>query len=169
MVEWTGVRYADTPTLEVETYIDASPERVWEIVSDIHLLPPLSKELQAVEWLDGATGPAVGARFLGRNKHDAFGEWETTSYVTECAAPRVFTWAVQDVERPGAVWRFTLEPKGAGTVLRQWVQMGPGFSGLSVAIEKMPDKEEKIVYVRLKEYEAGMTANLAHIKALAEA
>lgn len=169
MVEWTGARYADTPTLEVETYIEASPDRVWEIVSDIHLMPPLSAELQRVEWQGDADGPAVGARFTGYNRHDAFGEWQTTSIVTECEAPRVFTWAVQDVENPGAVWRFTLEPQGSGTVLRQWVQMGPGFSGLSVAIEKMPEKEEKIVFVRLKEYEAGMTANLAHVKALAEA
>lgn len=168
MVEFTGIRYADVPTLQVETYIDASPGRIWEIVSDIHLLPPLSSELQSVEWQDGATGPSVGARFIGHNKHDAMGEWQTTSIVTECEAPRVFTWAVSDPDTPTAVWRFTLEPKGEGTVLRQWVQMGPGRSGLSIAIERWPEKEEKIVFVRLKEYEAGMTANLAHVKAVAE-
>ena len=37
-----------------------------------------------------------------------------------------------------------------GTLLRQWVQMGPGRSGLSVAIDRMPEKEQKIVFVRLR-------------------
>lgn len=167
-MEWTGARYADKPTVEVETLVDAPPERVWRIVSDITLMPELSTEVQRVEWEDGATGPSVGARFTGYNKHEAFGEWETTSIVIECAAPRVFAWAVGDVQVPGAIWRFTLEPAGAGTVLRQWVQMGPARSGLSVAIDRMPDKEQKIVFVRLREYEASMAANLAEIKARAE-
>jgi len=48
------------------------------------------------------------------------------------------------------------------------VQMGPGRSGLSVAIDQMPDKEQKIVFVRLREFEANMEATLALIKGLAE-
>lgn len=168
MVEFTGIRHADTPTLEVEMHIEASPDCVWQFVSDIHVLPPLSNELQAVEWQDGATGPVVGARFTGYNKREDMGEWQTTSIVTQCEAPRVFAWAVGNVERPAAVWRFTLEPSGSGTVLRQWVQMGPGPSGLTMAIERWPEKEQKIVFVRLREYEAAMRANLAHIKAVAE-
>ncbi|MEU8138966.1 SRPBCC family protein [Streptodolium elevatio] len=167
-MEWTGQRYADTPTVAVETYIEAPPARVWELVSDIHLLPRLSSELRSVEWLDGATGPAVGNTFAGDNKHDAFGEWRTTSYITECEPPHRLAWAVTDPEEPTATWRFTVRPEGSGTVLEQWVRMGPGRSGLSVAIEQMPEKEQKIVFVRLREFEAGITANLAAIKDLAE-
>jgi hypothetical protein len=48
------------------------------------------------------------------------------------------------------------------------VQMGPGRSGLSLAIERMPDKEQKIVFVRLREFETGISNNLAAIKKLAE-
>ncbi|MGH3518418.1 MAG: SRPBCC family protein, partial [Haloechinothrix sp.] len=36
------------------------------------------------------------------------------------------------------------------------------------AIEKMPDKEQKIVFVRLREFESVMTANLQQVKKLAE-
>jgi uncharacterized protein YndB with AHSA1/START domain len=167
-MEWTGARYADKPTVEVETFVAAPPERVWDVVSDITLMAELSDELQRVEWEDGATGPGVGARFTGYNKHEAFGEWQTSSIVVECEAPKVFTWAVGDPDHPGAVWRFTLEPSGEGTILRQWVQMGPARSGLSVAIDRMPDREQKIVFVRLREYETGMTANLAEIKSRVE-
>jgi len=28
-VEWTGVRYADNPTVEAATWIDTDPARVW--------------------------------------------------------------------------------------------------------------------------------------------
>jgi hypothetical protein len=67
-----------------------------------------------------------------------------------------------------ATWRFTLRPDGAGTVLEQWARMGPARSGLSLAIDAMPDKEAKIVFVRLREWEAGLKHNLAAIKKLAE-
>ena len=167
-MEWTGARYADKPTVEVPIEIDAPPERVWAIVSDIAVMPGASPELQAVEWLDGRNGPGLGARFAGHNRHEAFGEWSTVSVIVEYDPPRVFAWAVGDPEFPAAIWRFSLEPHEGGTLLRQWVQMGPGRSGLSYAIDRMPDKEQKIVFVRLREFEANMGATLAAIKRLAE-
>jgi uncharacterized protein YndB with AHSA1/START domain len=168
-VKWTGARYTDTPTVEVRTWIDAPPERVWALVSDIALMPRTSGELQSVSWLDGATAPAPGARFLGRSRHEAFGEWTTTSTITECEPCHVFAWAVTDPAEPSAVWRFRLHPGDGGTELSQWMQMGPGRSGLSAAMDRMPDKEQKIVFVRLRECERNMTATLDHIKRLAEA
>ncbi|MGY0488156.1 SRPBCC family protein [Streptomyces sp. WG-D5] len=166
-MEWTGARYADQPTVEVRRTIEAPPRRVWELVSDIGLMPDLSEELQAAEWLDERRG--VGASFRGRSRHEAFGEWETTSYVVECAAPRVFAWAVNDPEHPSALWRFTLDERpGGGTELTQWARLGPGPSGLTPAIERMPEKEQKIVHVRLREWERNMTATLDTLKALAE-
>ncbi|MFD8717118.1 SRPBCC family protein [Streptomyces sp. NPDC059629] len=168
-MEWTGACYADKPTIEVRTWIDAPPERVWALVSDIELMPDMSEELRSVAWLDGASGPAVGARFVGRSEHEAFGTWETTSHVIECEPGSVLAWAVQDPAAPSAVWRFRLRPEDGGTELSQWMQLGPGRSGLSVAIDRMPDKEQKIVFVRLREFERGITATLAQIKQRAEA
>ena len=167
-MEWTGARYADKPTVEVRTWIDAPPARVWEVVSDIELMPAMSSELQSVEWLDGADRQGVGARFLGRSRHEALGEWEATSYVVEFEPERVFGWAVGDSASPSARWRFRLEPKDGGTGLSEWVQLGPARSGLSFAIDQMPDKEQKIVFVRMREFERNMAATLEHIKTLAE-
>ena len=167
-MEWTGARYADLPTVEVSTWIDAPPEYVWGLVSDIGLMPGLSRELQSVEWLDGVSRPAVGARFVGRSKHDALGEWSTTSCIVELDPGRALAWAVGDPEQPSATWRFTLHPERGGTTLSQWVRLGPGRSGLSIAIDQMPDKEQKIVFVRMREFEESMTRSLAAIKALAE-
>jgi uncharacterized membrane protein len=167
-MEWTGARYADNPTVQVQTWIGASPRRVWELVSDIELMPTMSQELQSVQWLDGAREPAVGAKFIGRSKHESLGEWATTSHVIECEPERVFAWAVEDPANPTAIWRFGLEPKNGGTELSEWMQMGPARSGLSFAIDRMPEKEQKIVFVRMREFEQNMAATLAHIKKLAE-
>jgi uncharacterized protein YndB with AHSA1/START domain len=167
-MEWTGARFADRPVVEVPIEIDAPPERVWAIVCDIEVMPEASPELQAVEWLDGRSGPGLGARFTGRNRNEAFGEWSTTSVIVEYDPPRVFAWAVGDPEQPAAVWRFSLEPRDGGTLLRERVRVGPGRSGLSMAIERMPDKEQKIVFVRLRELEANMGTTLAAIKERAE-
>lgn len=163
-MEWTGARYADCPTVEVELLIDASPDDVWALVSDPLVMPDWSGELQSVSWLDGATSGAVGRRFEGHNANPALGEWTTVSTIVECDPGRRFAWAVGDPDDPSAVWRFTLIPEAGRTRLRQWVQIGPGWSGLSVAIESMPEKEQKIVFVRLREHEASMTRTLEGIK-----
>ncbi len=168
-MEWTGAKYADGPTAQVEIWIDAPVQRVWEIVSDVTLMPQFSDELQSATWLGGASGPAVGNTFLGSSSHPALGEWQTTSHVVQCEAPRVFTWAVNDPENPTATWRFTLEPQDGGTRLRQWMRMGPARSGLSLAIDRMPEKEEKIVFVRMREFESAMSGTVAAIKERAEA
>jgi ligand-binding SRPBCC domain-containing protein len=167
-MEWTGQRYADTPAVAVTTYIEAPPERVWALVSDIYLMPRLSSELQEVEWLGRVSEPAVGCRFRGRNTHRALGTWETVSTIVACDEPREFGWAVGDPAHPSATWKFTLSPEGPGTVLEQRAQLGPGRSGLNLAIEAMPENEQKIVFVRLRDFEAGCTSNLAAIKELAE-
>jgi uncharacterized membrane protein len=168
-MEWTGARYTDKPAVEVRTWIDAPVERVWAVVSDIKLMPGMSDELQSAEWLNGVTSPAVGARFIGRSRHEALGEWATTSHVIEFEPGRVFAWAVEDPDNPTAIWRFRLEPKDGGTELSEWMQMGPARSGLSLAIDRMPEKEQKIVFVRMREFEHNMTVTLGHIKKLAEA
>jgi ligand-binding SRPBCC domain-containing protein len=170
-MEWTGQVYADCPTAAAQIYIEAPPERVWGMVSDIFLMPELSSELREVAWLDGdreTFGPAVGHRFTGRNAHPAMGEWETVSTVVACDPQRRFAWAVGDPGHPSAIWRFTLRPDGTGTLLEQWYQMGPARSGLNIAIDAMPDEEQKIVFVRLREHETGMKHNLEAIKERAE-
>ena len=162
------MRYADRPSVDVEIRVDAPPSRVWELVSDITLPARFSEELQEAAWIDGATGPAAGARFRGTNRHPAIGEWQTTSVLVEHEPERVFAWAIGDAAEPSASWRFELEPAGDGTLLRHSCVFGPGPSGLSAAIEQRPDKEERIIERRCEEHRANMQRVLDGIKALAE-
>ncbi|OII61917.1 hypothetical protein BJP40_30235 [Streptomyces sp. CC53] len=172
------MRYADGPTATVEITIEAPPERVWELVTDITLPARLSPELRQAEWLDGATGPTVGARFEGRNVHETVGEWRTHSRVEVLDAPTRFTWAVvsarpdrnPDFTHPMATWSFALEPlaDGTGTLLRQTARMGPAPSGVTPFIEKAPEHEEQIVAARLGQLRTNIEATLRGVKALAE-
>lgn len=160
------MRYADGPTTEAETRIDAEPEAVWALVTDLGFLTAASTEMQRAAWLDDA-GPGSGARIRGEHRHEARGEWTTVSTVTGWEPDRVFEWTVEAEQDggPAAVWRFELVPDGAGTRLRQWARMGPGPSGVSEVIAARPDREERIVAGRLREWQAGMERNLARIRA----
>ena len=166
------VRYADGPTVEVLARIEASAERVWDLVTDIELPARFSSEFRGAAWVSGdagGEGPAEGARFVGRNHHDALGEWVTTSYVTRCEPGRVFEWSVTDPHSPSATWWFTIEAAGDGAVvLRQGTRLGPGRSGLNIAIDAMPEKEERIIARRLQEHERNMQATVDGVKRLAE-
>lgn len=161
------MRHADRPTADVELYVEAPPERIWPLVTDLGLHVTISDELKAATW-ENEGGAALGKRFVGTNRNTYFGEWQTTATVVEYDEPRAFAWAVGDVDDPNTTWRFSLRSQGSGTVLTQWMRLGTGASGLTIAIEKMPDKEERIVAVRMKEFRAAMQANLDAIKELAE-
>ena len=164
------MRYADGPGVSVEVEIDAPPARVWEFVSDIDLSARFSEEFQGAEWLDGATGPAPGATFRGTKRHPAVGEWQTTSVLVACEPEVAFAWAVGDADNPAASWRFELaRADGGATRVRYSCVLGPAPSGLSAAIERMPDKEERIIERRLDEHRANMQRVLDGIKQLAEA
>ncbi len=162
------MRFADCPTTETEVYVAAPPEQVWPLVTEIMTPARFGTELQEASWVDEGDAPRLGARFTGRNFHPARGEWETTSTIVDFEPVHRFGWAVGDPEVPSAVWRLELAPEGSGTRLRYWAQMGPGPSGMTVVIEKMPDKEEKIIGRRLEEWQANMAATINGIKEMAE-
>ena len=159
------MRYADGPTTEATARVAAPPRAVWDLVTDPGFLARVSTEMQRASWGEGDE-PGLGARLHGHHRHDAIGEWSTVSTVTGWEPGRLFEWTVEPGGDEGAtaVWRFELTPDGDGTVLRQWARMGPGPSGLSQAIERWPDKEERIVEGRLREWRTGMERNLDAVR-----
>ena len=161
------MRMSDRPTAEAEVLVGAPPERVWELVTDIELPARFSEEFLGAYWV-GGDGPALGASFVGRSTHPAIGEWEAESFVEFYEEGRRFGWATVDPSNPGSRWCFELEPVDGGTRLRYSMSIGPGPSGLSIAIEAMPEKEPRILERRLREHHANMTRTLQGIAALAE-
>jgi Polyketide cyclase / dehydrase and lipid transport len=162
------MRYRDQPTIEVTQRVRCDVSTAWDLVTDINLPARCSSELQAVEWLDRANKVAVGARFRGRNKHEAFGDWATVCEVVEVEDQRRWVYNVVGPEGTSATWGFEVEPTSDGVLVRQWGRMGPGPSGLTPAIVAMPDKEARIVSNRLAEWQQNMAANLEQVRSQAE-
>lgn len=160
------VKYADGPTTSVEVHIDAPPSAVWPLLCDINAPAEFSREFQGADWLDA--GPALGATFRGRNEHKVVGEWSVVCRVTAMDHERAFEWTIGDLDHPAARWRFDLEPDGDGSTLKFTAQIGPAPSGLTPAIERMPDREEDIVAKRIGEHNANMHRTIEGYKQLAE-
>ena len=159
-------RFADGSVVEVSTEIAAPPDRVWSVVTDINAPAAFQDEFAGAEWLDD--GPALGARFVGRNQRRGF-DWETTSWVIGYEPEREFAWAVSDPENPGATWSFRLVPTEGGTLLTFHRLLGPGPSGITSIIAREPEREEEIIARRDETHRRHMQATVDGIKGLAEA
>lgn len=158
----------DGPGVMVEIDIDAKPEVVWPLITDIDLPARFSEELQGAQWDEPGDAPGLGSTFTGRNHHPRIGDWESTSVVAEWDEPKAFAWHVGDLDDSSARWRFFVERVPGGSRLRFHARLGPGPSGLTPAIEAMPDREADIIARRQSEHRANMERTLAGIKALAE-
>src|SRR5271165_1400637 len=67
----------------------------WNLIADVRNIGRFSPETFEAEWLDGATGPALGARFRGHVKRNEIGPvYWTTCRVTACEPGREFGFQV---------------------------------------------------------------------------
>jgi uncharacterized protein YndB with AHSA1/START domain len=100
----------------VTVHMAASPEKIWELVSDVTKIGRYSPETFEAEWLEGATGPAVGAKFRGHVKRNGKGPTYWTTCTVMASEPgREFAFGVGPAEKPLNVWRYRLEASGDGT------------------------------------------------------
>jgi hypothetical protein len=106
---------APDPADSVSLRIEATPEALYDLVSDPANMGRLSPECTGGSWIDGATGPVAGARFKGTNKRGPI-RWSTKSVVVDADRGRAFSF---DVEGSGTLWSYTFEPDGTGTVVTE--------------------------------------------------
>jgi hypothetical protein len=109
----------------VTVHMSASPEVVWDLVSDITNTGRFSPETFEAEWLEGATGPELGAKFRGHVRRNGRGPvYWTNCQVTECEPGRAFAFTVTG---PGGKtmnnWRYQFEPAGSGTDVTESFQL----------------------------------------------
>jgi uncharacterized protein YndB with AHSA1/START domain len=108
----------------VTVHIDAPPAAVWALVSDVTRIGEYSPETFEAEWLDGADGPAAGARFRGHVKRNGWGPvYWTTCVVTAAETEREFAFTVGPPERAMNSWRYVLEPVDGGTDVTESFQL----------------------------------------------
>jgi uncharacterized protein YndB with AHSA1/START domain len=146
---------------EVSLHIDAAPDRIYDIVTDITQMGRLSPECTGGKWLDGATGPAVGARFKGSNKR-GFARWSTTNEVVEAEADKVFSFETQ---QSGARWTYRLQPEGTGTRVTETRELYKKRPAVAVVFTKLLLGGEDGHSDELRD---GMRQTLERVKAIAE-
>jgi hypothetical protein len=99
----------------VARYIEASPEPLYDVIADVTRTPELSPEVVACEWMDGATAPAVGARFRAKNHAGRGPDWHNTPVVTVAERGREFAFSRTERAAGTVVWRYEFTPQGSGT------------------------------------------------------
>ena len=111
------VQQLDTET--VTAHIHADPDTIYSIISDVTRTPELSPEVTRCQWLDGATGPAVGARFKATNKMPNRPPFNNKPVVTIADPGRTFAFSRTEPFGGTVEWRYDLEPGGGGTTVTE--------------------------------------------------
>jgi hypothetical protein len=142
---------------EVSEWVDAPPEVLWALVTDITRMGEWSPETHHARWLGGATGPAVGARFQGYNRRPWLQRWSTRPRVRVCDEPRDFQFALGLGHHDFVRWRYQLRPEAGGTrITESFDQRGYALYGLL-----RPRRRERQLV-------DGMRVTLRRLKAAAE-
>ena len=100
--------------------IEAPPEVVYALVSDLPAMGRWSPECYRCDWTGGATEAAPGARFVGHNRI-GWRRWSTHGTVVAADPGRELTFDVRTVlDRPVSRWSYRMEPgAGGGTRLTE--------------------------------------------------
>lgn len=113
----------------------APAEQIWDLIADVRNTGKFSPETFEAEWLDGATGPALGARFRGHVRRNEIGPvYWTVCRVTACVPGREFGFEVLVGDRAVNNWHYQLTPSGSGTEVTESfrLNMNPLMSLYSV-------------------------------------
>jgi polyketide cyclase/dehydrase/lipid transport protein len=138
-------------------------DELFDLVADVTRMGDWSPVCKACWWDDG-DGPAVGARFTGRNELPER-TWETRSEVVEAERGRAFSWVV--VEPPTrARWAYAFEPVDGGTKLTETWELPD--EGAAFFEQHFGDDAPAQIEVRSEAAERGIAATLAAIKRAAE-
>jgi hypothetical protein len=99
----------------VERYIEASPEAIYDLIADVTRTPERTPDIVRCEWLDGATGPAVGARFKAVNTAGKGPTWSNKPIVTVADRGKEFSFTRSEKGGGTILWRHVLQAEGTGT------------------------------------------------------
>jgi hypothetical protein len=148
----------------VERVIDASPQRLYDIVSDVTRMPELSPEITRCTWVRGATGPAVGARFRAVNTLGRGRSWPNWPIVVAADPGREFTVSRTEPLAGTLEWRYVFVPEGTKTRVVE-----------SYTVTRSPTRFffwqlEHVFRIkdRAADLRAGMTTTLERLAAVAE-
>ena len=151
----------DTFRISESIVIDAAPEFVYDLVTDIGRTGEWSPICRECWWKD-EQGARPGAWFIGRNEADGQ-VWETESQVAVADRAREFSWLVGGKY---ARWGYQLESTGGGTRLTESWEFLP--EGRTMFGQKYGSAADERIALRRGQAMRGIPATLAAIKRIAE-
>ncbi|MGQ0624131.1 MAG: SRPBCC family protein [Sporichthyaceae bacterium] len=137
--------------------IAASPEAVYDLVSDITRTGEWSPVVEACWWDEGATG-TVGDGFTGRNVLPER-TWETHCEVIAAEPGTAFGWLVGDSL---VWWMYTMREVDGGTELTEAWEFLP--NGQAYMVERFGDNADAEIAARIERAHLGISATLATMK-----
>lgn len=143
--------------------VRAEPGPLWAMVADVTRVGEWSPETERAEWVDGAAGPAVGARFKGYNRRRK-ARWSTVCEVIEADPGRSFAFAVGGAAKPETVWRYRFEPAGDSVTVTESFELVKPLGFFSRLLTRVTTG----VKDREADLEEGMRSTLAALKQAAE-
>jgi hypothetical protein len=100
------------PSATGTVHIDASPETVYALITDLSALRECAEETVAMRWRKG-DGARPGAVFSGDNRNGSK-KWSTTCTVTAAEPGRTFAFKVRSAIIPVAQWAYQITPADGG-------------------------------------------------------
>ncbi|MCW2674387.1 MAG: cyclase [Frankiales bacterium] len=146
----------------VTVHMKATPEAIWALISDVTRIGEFSPETFEAEWVDGASGAAVGARFRGHvNRNNKGVKYWTDCRVVDSEPGKAFGFDVELKGRTVNSWRYELAAAGDGTDVTE-----------SFALARNPATRLYwllLGWSRGRTNRAGMRTTLERVKAVVEA
>ena len=133
-------------------HIEAPPEKVYAVVTDVSRMGEWSPETVKGEWIDGATGPAVGARFKGTNRRGLV-RWSTKPRVLVADDGREFAFVTDFRGEDSTKWAYRFEPDGTGAKVTESFEIMNDVHGAIVFAEKY--------IMRIKDRKADLEKDMA--------
>jgi hypothetical protein len=140
--------------------VAASPEHVYEIISDVTRIGELSPVCKAA-WWDEGSGPREGGWFTGRNEVEGRDPWERHCEIITAEPGHAFGWVAGGREQGVAEWSYRFRPIEQGTEVEEsW--------RILRMVEQLRALGDDVLNSMKTNTESGIEATLANLKRVAE-
>ncbi|HEX7321502.1 MAG TPA: SRPBCC family protein [Mycobacterium sp.] len=112
--------------------INASPEAVYALITDLSALAECAEENVRMKWHRGASAAQPGAVFTGHNR-SGWHRWSTACTVTDAEPGRLFAFDVRLMVIPVARWAYQISAADGGCQVTEstWDRRPSWFLGIA--------------------------------------
>jgi hypothetical protein len=110
--------------IEASVMVQASPDALWAVISDVTRVGEWSGECRGCVWVEGSGAAVAGAKFRGHNRR-GLARWTRVNEVVRAEPPRELVWRTM----PGGIypdsveWALRLTESGAATRVTESYQV----------------------------------------------